>query len=99
MAQTRVSFAEKTVKKIMTNVLSGTISKHWSKGRDLQYIGMIVATGATAPTLSEMEINGFDVFAEGKEQCPVESDTAIDVHVFCNKEDGKEENGYLVVTV
>jgi hypothetical protein len=98
MAQARISFAEKTVKKIMTNVISGTISKHWSKGRSLQYIGMQVTTGATAPTLSELEINGVDIFADGEEQCKVESDTAIDVHVYCNKEDGKEENGYLVVT-
>lgn len=99
MAQTRISFSENTVKKIMTNVLSGTISKHWSKGRDLQYIGMVVATGATAPTLAELELNGFDLFPNSEEQSVVESDTAIDVHCCCNKENAKSDSGYLVVTV
>jgi len=99
MAQLRIKLHEKEVTKIITAGISATISKHWQKGHDLQYIGMIVATDAAAPTLADMETNGFDLFANGENQCQLQSDTSVDVYVFCNKEDTKADFGWLVVTI
>jgi hypothetical protein len=98
MSQETKKFNEKTVTRIAQNVTAGTISKHWLRGRSLQYICIYVATGAVAPTEKQILDNGFDLFPETNEQAFIDSSSAIDVYVYANLEDGRDDKGFLVVS-
>ena len=38
MKQERLKFDEKTITKALTNIISGSISKHWRDGRSKKYL-------------------------------------------------------------
>lgn len=93
------SFEELTVRKLATNVTSGTINKHRSVGRDMTYISTYRLTGETTPTLKQMQKEGVLMFQDNPEQELIEADAAIDVYCYCNNPDGNSKIGKLVVWI
>ena len=91
------NFRENRVQRIARNVTAGTISKHPTKGRDVTYLFTGRPTGQAAPTISQMQTEGFKGFQDNPEQEIISSSYAIDVYCFCNLENDRRDNGHLTV--
>ena len=91
-----ISFSENTVKKIATNVTTGKVNKHRTKGRNMQYIATYRATGQTAPSAAQMKNEGYVMFQDHPEQEEISESSPIDVYVLCSDGSKIDNIGTLV---
>lgn len=91
------SIKEKVVSIIATNVTTGVVNKHREQGRDFQYLVTYRLTGEAAPSSAEMLDEGVIMFMDNPEQETISNTAAIDIYVYGNDEDGKNEFGKLIV--
>lgn len=94
-------FPQNTITKILSNITSGVISKHFDNGRDLEYTFYALATGSGSPTQKKFDSNAIRLFKDGEEQSVIDSDTAIDIYVYAvSKSDIKnDDKGWLIISV
>ena len=92
-----ITFRENTVKKIATNIKTGTVSRHPTKARGVTYILTGKKTGDPAPSVAEIKNLGVLAFIENPEQEEINSSYAIDVYALANREDGRTDWGILTV--
>jgi len=92
-------FEQKVLTKILSNVTAATIDKHWDNGRELTYLVMAVATGATAPVLKKFMSNSKNLFPNDEEQAVISSDSAVDIYVYANSEEsGNTDKAWLIIS-